>query len=108
MDKIETMVLTALKEKNPALHQQLTEAGTLKAFLSDQAEEINSQIVTLTMELAPKMGHDKAKSLPEAAGILKACEASATETVLAEMLEFPLDETSLPSQDETTPSAMAI
>jgi hypothetical protein len=108
MDKTETMVLAALKEKSPALYQQLTDQGRLKAFLLDQAEEINSQIVTLTMELAARQRHDKAKSLAEGAGILKACEASATETVLAEMLEFPLDETSPPSRDETTPSAMAI
>lgn len=108
MDRMETTVLRALKEKSPALHQQLTDQGKLKAFVTDQADEINDQIVTLTMQLAPKMGHNKAKSLPEAAGILKACEATATEMVLAEMLDFPLDETSPQRPDETTPSAMAI
>lgn len=108
MDKMENLVLLALQEKNLALHQQLTDQGRLKAFVTDHADQINDQIVTLTMELAARQGRNKAKSLPEGAGILKACEATATEIVLAEMLEFPLDETSPPSQDETTPSAMAI
>lgn len=107
MDKTEKMVLAALKEKNPALHQQLADQGKLKAFLTDQADEISNQIVTLTMELAARQGHDRAKSLAEGAGILKACEASATETVLSEMLDFPQDETSRQRPDETTPSAMA-
>jgi hypothetical protein len=108
MDKMETLVLAAMKEKAPALHQQLADLGRLKAFVADHADQINDQIVTLTMQLAPKQGHNKAKSLQEGAAILKACEATATEIVLAEMLEFPLDETSPQRPDETTPSAMAI
>ena len=104
MIPMEKTVLLALKDKAPALHQQLSEAGTLRAFLTEQAEEINEQIVTLTMHLAGKQGAFKTPELPlvEKAGILKACEASATETVLSEMLQFPQDETSLPSQEETT------
>ena len=108
MDNIEKTVLAALKEKAPTLHADLSATGKLRAFVANQAEEIDEQIVTLTMQMAPKMGHDKAKSLTEGAAILKACEATATEIVLAEMLQFPLDETSPQSPDSTTPSAMAI
>jgi hypothetical protein len=108
MDKTEKIVLAALKEKSPALHRQLADSGKLRDFLTDQAEEIDSQIGTLMMELAAKQGANKAKSLPEKAGILKACESMATEIVLAEMLDFPQDETSPQSQGETMPLAETI
>lgn len=108
MNKLETTVLTALKEKNPSLHRQLTEQGKLRAFLADQSEQINDQIATLAVHLASRQGADKAKSLPEKAGIHKTADAMATEIVLAEMLDFPQDETFPQRPDETTPSAMAI
>ena len=106
---METTILAALKEKAPALHQQMTEAGTLRAFVADQEEEINEQIATLGMKLAIKQGAFKTPELPlvEKAAILNRADKMATEIVLAEMLQFPLDETSPPSQDATTPSAMA-
>lgn len=107
MDKIEKMVLTALKEKNPALHRQLAETDKLRTFLADQSDQINDQIATLAVHLASQQGASKAKSLPEKAGIHKTADAMATEIVLAEMLEFPLDETSPQRPDETTPLAMA-
>ena len=107
MDKTEKMVLAALKEKNPTLHRQLVETNKLRPFLADQSEQINDQIVTLSVHLASQQGANKAKSLVEKAGIHKTAEAMATEIVLAEMLEFPLDETSPQKQDETTPLAMA-
>jgi hypothetical protein len=93
MDKIENQVLAALKEKNPELLQQLTVAGELSEFVSTQAEEINEQITTLMMELAAKHGEKDAKSLIEQAAILNTADKMATELVLAEMLEFPRDET---------------
>jgi hypothetical protein len=93
MDKIESQVLAALKEKNPALLQQLTRDGDLSEFVSTQAEEINQQIATLGVELATKHGAFKAKSFQEKVGILNTTDKMATEIVLAEMLEFPRDET---------------
>lgn len=82
-------VKQALKAKAPGLYRELEEAGTLRAFLEDQAEEINQQIATLTVELAGRQGANKAKSLQEKAAILKAADATATEIVLAEMLRSP-------------------
>jgi hypothetical protein len=93
MDKTEKMVLAALTEKNPDLLQQLTRAGDLSEFVSTQAEEINQQIATLSAELATKQGAFKAKSFQEKVGILNTSDKMATEIVLAEMLEFPRDET---------------
>lgn len=97
----EKLVLAALKEKNPALHKELAQAGTLRAFVEERAEEISDAVGTLTMELAPKQGYKQAKSLPEAAGILKACEATAKEIVFAEMLEFPQDDSERSGNSKT-------
>jgi uncharacterized coiled-coil DUF342 family protein len=108
MDNTEKMVLQALKDKAPSLHRQLSEAGTLRQFVTERADEMNEEIVTLTMEIAtPKPEYKNAKTLIERAGVLKMAEIQAKEIVFAEMLEFPQDETSPPSQDETTPLAMA-
>lgn len=108
MDNTEKMVLQALKDKAPSLHRQLSEAGTLRQFVTERADEMTEEIVTLTAEIAHRQPEYKnAKTLIERAGVLKMAESLAKERVFAEMLEFPQDETSLPSQDETTSSAIA-
>lgn len=107
MDNLEKMVLAALKDKAPSLHKELAASGKLRAFVTERADEINSEITTLTAEIAHKQPEYKnAKTLMERAGVLKMAEFLAMERVFAEMLEFPQDETSQPSQDETTASAM--
>ena len=108
MDKTEKMVLTALKEQNPALHQQMAESGQLRAFLADQAEEINDQIINLATRIAAQHKANEAKSFQEKVGILNSANSMATEIVLAEMLQYPQDETSPQSQGETTPLAETI
>lgn len=100
------LVLAALKEKAPKLLRELTQSGKLQEFLTKQAEEIDDQIATLTMQIASKRGYSKEKSLPEAAGALKAAERSAAEIVHHEMLDFPQDGTSPQSQGETSDSEM--
>ncbi len=91
---MQSQVRAALKEKNPALFQQLTTAGTLTAFVQDQAEEINDQIVTLAHQIAAKQGCFKPPFLDplKQAGIMNSADKAATEIVLAEMLNFPTDE----------------
>ena len=103
MNNTETMVLQALKDKAPDLHKQLQASGDLKAFLKERAEQIADSSMTLTQEIAKKHCRDKAKTLEEKAGILKMAESMANEKVLAEMLEFPQDETSPSSPAATTP-----
>ena len=92
MDKMETTVLRALKDKAPALHRQLADQGKLQSFLADQADQINDQISTLAVELSSQQGANKAKSLVEKAGIINTATLQATEIVLAEMLDFPTEE----------------
>ena len=102
MDKT---IRLALKDKNPALFKELSATGKLTAFVTDLAEQMADQIVTLTLEIAAQNGANRAGSFQEKVGILNQARSLATETVLAEMLEFPQDETSLQSQDATTLSA---
>jgi len=106
---LDKTILLALKDKNPALHRQLAKEGTLKAFVTDLAEQINEQIVTLTMELAGNKGvfREPFPDPLEKVGILNQARSLATETVLAEMLEFPQDETSPQRPAATTLSATA-
>ena len=101
------LVCKALKDKNPALHKQLADSGKLTEFVSNLAEQINEQIVTLAVEIANKNGMSRKpeRSLLDKAGILKQAESLATEIVLAEMLDFPQDEASPQRPDETTPLA---
>ncbi len=81
----------APRPKNPALYLELQQAGKLNELIRERADEIRSEISTLTMEMSAK---DRAKtSDPMAvASLLKGHEAAAREIVLAEMLEFPQDE----------------
>jgi hypothetical protein len=91
---MQSQVRAALKEKNPALFQQLTKAGILTAFVQDQAEEINDQIVTLMMQMASKQGCFKPPFMDplKRVGIMNSADKMAREIVLAEMLNFPTDE----------------
>lgn len=107
MNPIKKTVLAALKEKNPALLQQLTDANQLSSFLEQRTDEINDEIATSTMEIAQKNGREKAKTLEDRAGIIRMAQALATERALGTMLEFPLDETSPSRLAETSFSAMA-
>ena len=104
---MEKTVRLALKDKNPALFKELSATGELTAFAADLAEQINEQIVTLTLEMAEQNGANKAQSFQEKVGILNQARSLATETVLAEMLDFPQDQTFPQSPDATTLSATA-
>ena len=88
---METTVRLALKDKNPALFKELSASGELNQFVMERADEINSAIVTLTMELSNK-ARMAAKNPMEVAELLKGYEAMAKEIVLADLLEFPQDE----------------
>ncbi|MBP5996717.1 MAG: TnpV protein [Azonexus sp.] len=92
------LVKAALKDKNPALYKSLAASGELNQFVMERADEIDSEIVTLMMELSS----EARKSAPgpmEVAQLLKGYHSMATEIVLAEMLEFPQDD-EIPEPEE--------
>lgn len=82
------LVKAALKDKSPALYKSLAASGELTPFVTERADEINSEIVTLTMELSAKARKTAADPM-ELAQILKGYDAMAREIVLSQMLEFP-------------------
>lgn len=86
-----SLVKEALKEKNPALFKELSASGELHQFVTERADEIDSETVTLMMELSAKARKETSDPM-EVAQLLKGYEAMATEIVLAEMLEFPQDD----------------
>ena len=97
------LVKDAIKEKAPALHKALVASGALNAYAQDLAEQISSQVVTLTQAQRIKEGWDKLGPM-ECAARMRTASSLNREIVLAEMLEFPQDGTSPQSPDETTPS----
>lgn len=105
--KTEQIVLQALKDKAPALHKDLAASGGLRAFVSGRAEEINSLTTSLAHRMANQAGYSKTDNPIERQRIMNGILPQAREIVLAEQLEFQQDETSRPSQAETTASAMA-
>jgi hypothetical protein len=95
----------AMKDRAPALHQQLKASGKLGPYLRQLAAEINSQVVTTVQEMRMAQHWDRLPPL-ELAARLKAAESSAMEVALGEALQFPLDETSSPSLAPTIASPM--
>lgn len=97
-------VLAAIKDKAPQLHQQLQASGKLNSHAQDLAEQINAEVVSMTMQDHKQHRWDKLPPMERAAK-MNAAKAMHRETVLAQMLEFPQDETSPANQGETTSSA---
>jgi len=97
------LVKAALRDKNPALHKELSAKGELNRFAADLAEQISEQVTTLTQADRIRGGWDKLGPM-ECAAKMKMASSLNREAVLAQMLEFPQDETSRPRADATTPS----
>jgi hypothetical protein len=95
------LVKAALLDKAPALHKQLQESGKLTEYVQDLADQISSEIVSMTQAQRMQGKWDNLGPL-ECARRMKSAENLNQEKVLAEMLEFPQDETSQQNQDETT------
>jgi hypothetical protein len=97
-----TLVKTALREKSPELYKALESSGDLNEFVMDLADQISSEVVTLTQAQRLREKWDKLGPM-ECAGKMKMADALNMEIVLDEMLEFPRDdqpdETSLQNQD---------
>jgi hypothetical protein len=92
MSMIQT-VLLALKDKAPALHRQLAEKGELRAYAADLADQISSQAVDLTQQQRLREKWGKLGPM-ECAAKMKMAHELNLEVVMADLLEFPQDETS--------------
>jgi hypothetical protein len=97
------LVKDALKEKAPQLYRSLSASGKLNETAQELADQISSQVVTLTQAQRAKEKWDQLGPVACAAK-MKMADSINLELVLAQMLEFPQDETSQPKPDETTSS----
>ena len=88
-----SLVKAALKEKAPALLKSLQEAGKLNDYVSELASQISSETVRLTQEQRRREKWDALGPMV-CAGRMKMADALNQEIVLADLLEFPQDETS--------------
>ena len=100
MPMIQT-VLLAIKDKAPALHKSLAASGKLNAYAQELADQINQATVDLTMEDHKRNRWDKLDPMERAAK-MNSAKAINREVAMAQVLEFPQDETSPQSQDATT------
>lgn len=100
MSMIQT-VLLAIKDKAPQLHRQLRANGELNQYAADLAEQIQENVGIEARKIAEHHGYSKLlKTEPmKAVGVMNMAGVLAREIVLAQMLEFPPEETSPPSQD---------
>jgi len=96
-------VLLAIKDKAPKLHKDLKEKGMLNQYAADLADQISEEVVAMTMQDHKRERWDKLDPMARAAK-MNAAKAINREIVLAQMLEFPQDETSPASPGETTSS----
>jgi hypothetical protein len=87
-----------LLAKAPELYQSLLKSGGLNEFVLNLAQEISSEVVDLTQAQRFKEHWDKLGPL-ECAARMKMANALNREIVIADMLEFPPEETSPPRQD---------
>ena len=92
------LVKDALKEKAPALHKSLSDSGKLNQYVADLAQQMQSEINSLTDLDSQRNGWSKLDPM-ERVGKLNQAKALNREKVLAEMLEFPQDGTLPPNQD---------
>lgn len=86
--KTRQMVLQAMKDRAPALHRQLGQAGTLDQFVATRADEIDQAIVDRVMSDRARRNLDDLPPM-ELVREMNASRQAATETVLGQMLEFP-------------------
>lgn len=93
----------ALKYKAPSLHKHLKKQGKLEEYAEAPAEEIGAEVSRLSMEMCRREKWDSLCPV-ECARRLAMADALKRELVLAEMLEFPPEPTSLLNRDETTDS----
>ena len=100
--KLQTYLL-AMKERAPKLYAQLEKAGELQSTARRLVDEANAEIADVSMNLHIKRGGQKLP-LMENAAHLNATRAEVQESVLANLLEFPPDETSPSSPAATTDS----
>lgn len=87
------LVKSALKDKAPKLHASLQATGKLNEWAKDLADQISSEVVSLTQQQRMEQGWDKLGPM-ECAARMKTAASLNQESVLDELLEFPADETS--------------
>ena len=97
MGMIQTVQL-AIKDKAPDLFKQLTDKGQLHQYAADLADQISTVTVDLTQAQRLKEKWDKLGPM-ECAAKMKMAAALNKEIAMADLLEFPQDETSPQKQD---------
>lgn len=96
-------VEAAIKDKAPALHKQLAASGALREYVQDLSSQISSVTVDLTQAQRLREKWDDLGAI-ECAAKMRMAAALNREVAMAEVLQFPQDETSPPKPDETTSS----
>jgi hypothetical protein len=92
MSILQRTIEAAMRDRAPKMHAELKAAGKLTAHVREIEEQVNSQVVSEVMEQRLANRWDRLPPM-EMAAKMKAADALALETALAEALEFPPDPT---------------
>jgi hypothetical protein len=101
MTVLQKTIEAAMRDKAPRMYADLKASGRLMSTIRDLESQINEQVTTAVMEQRLREGWDRLPLLENAAR-MKAAESLAREIALAEVLQFPPDETSNQSPAATT------
>lgn len=95
--QLHNLVKETLKAKAPALFKEMDSKGTLAAFVRDAAEEISSNVVTMTQQQRAAQKWDSLGPM-ESAKRIRAADLAHQEMAMAQWVESLQAETSPPSQ----------
>lgn len=93
----------ALKERAPKLYAQMEKVGDLEKHVRDAVTQANDSVNERVTETFLSRKGNRLGPIEQAA-LMNAIKAELQEIELAQMLEFPPDETSPPSPGATTHS----
>jgi hypothetical protein len=91
--QLHNLVKDLIKHKAPALHKEMAGKGTLTAFVKDAAEEIASNVVTMTQALRAREQWDKLGPM-ESAKRIRSADLMHQEQALSQWAEALPAETS--------------
>ncbi|QJD28857.1 hypothetical protein [Methylococcus geothermalis] len=101
LNRYKRMVDQALKDKNPSLRESLRAAGDLDEYLTAFAKMINAAVTESFAAASARPAFQRLKGM-EKVGRLNALRQEIEEITLAELLEFPEENSEESPEDEET------
>ena len=105
---VQQIVRLALKERSPELYDQLDQAGKLRAFVEERADQILEYVADKTgndPRVRKAWSPESKLSIVQRAALANSVQQEVLSIALDAFLDFPRDATSRPRPGVTSPSA---